>query len=103
MEQMEAVRVVLASDRKTSHLIPSWQECDVLDSIVAALKPLKEMTDVLSGEKGVTVSAVKPIIHCITTEVHVDKEGDSDLTEEMKERIKVDLELRYSLTLTLPF
>ena len=52
MEQMEAIRVVLASDRKSSHLIPSWQDCDVLDSITGALKPLKEMTDVLAGEKG---------------------------------------------------
>ena len=47
---MEAVRVVLASDRKTSHLIPTWQDCDVLESISAALRPLKEMTDALSGE-----------------------------------------------------
>ena len=62
MEQMEAIRVVLASDRKSAHLIPSWQDCDVLDSITGALKPLKEMTDVLAGEKGVTVSAVKPIV-----------------------------------------
>ena len=33
-EQMEAVRIVLASDRKALHLIPSWQNCDVLDSMV---------------------------------------------------------------------
>ena len=49
IEQMEVVRIVMASDRKTSHLIPTWQDCDVLDSISAALKPLKEMIDVLSG------------------------------------------------------
>ena len=96
IEQMEAIRVVLASDRKSAHLIPSWQDCDVLDSIVGALKPLKEMTDVLSGEKGVTVSAVKPIVHYITTEVLVAKDEDTGLTKEMKERMKVDLELRYS-------
>ena len=48
IEQMEAVRIVLASDRKSAHLIPSWQDC-VLDSIVGALKPLKEMTDVLAA------------------------------------------------------
>ena len=43
-----------------------------------------------------TVSAVKPIVHCITTEVLVAKEGDTDLTKEIKEWIKVDLEMRYS-------
>ena len=96
IEQMEVVRVVLARDRKTSHLIPTWQDCDVLDSISAALKPLKEMTDALSGEKCVTVSAVKPLLNYITTDILVEKEGDSELTKEMKERVKVDLEVRYS-------
>ena len=96
MEQMEALRVVLASDRKSSHLIPSWQDCDVLDSITGALKPLKEMTDVLAGEKGVTVSAVKPIVQHITTDILAEKPEDSTLTKEMKERMKVNLELRYS-------
>ena len=96
LEQMEAVRVVLASDRKSSHLIPTWQDCDVLDSISAALKPLKETTDALSGEKCVTVSAVKPLLNYITTDILVDKEGNSELTKEIKERVKVDLEIRYS-------
>ena len=50
MEQMEAIGIVLSADRQTSHLVPTWQDCDVLSSIVAALKPLKEMTDALSGE-----------------------------------------------------
>ena len=63
---------------------------------MGALKPLKEMTDVLAGEKGVTVSAVKPNVHYITTEVLVAKEENTGLTKEMKERMKVDLELRYS-------
>ena len=38
-----------------------------------------------------TVSTVKPIVQYIT-----EKYGDSALTKEMKERMKVDLELRYS-------
>jgi len=72
-EQMEAIRVVLAGDRKSAHFIPSWQDCDVLDSVTGALKPLKEMTDVLAGEKWVTVSAVKPVVQYITTKVLVAK------------------------------
>ena len=79
IEQMETIRVVLASDRKTSHLIPSWQDCDVLDSLSAALKPLKEMTDALSGERCVTVSAIKPLLSHLTSEVLVDKQGDTRL------------------------
>ena len=54
------------------------------------------MTDVLSGEKGETISAVNPIVHHITKEILVAKEDDTDLTKGMKEPMKVDLKLRYS-------
>ena len=96
IEQMEAVRIVLASDRQTSHLIPLWQDCDVLDSISTALKSLKEMTDALSGEKCVTVSAVLPLLKHITSKILVEKDDDTNLTKEIKQRIKADLELRYA-------
>ena len=44
----DAIRVVLCDDQSSSNLIPSWQDCDLLLSITAALKPLKVMTDVLN-------------------------------------------------------
>ena len=94
MEQMEAIRVVLCDDRSSSHLIPSWQDCDILLSITAALKPLKVMTDALSGESCVTISAVKPLLNHIINELK-EEEGETEMTREIKERIKVDLELRY--------
>jgi len=94
LEQMEAIRIVLCDDRNSSHLIPSWQDCDILHSIAAALKPLKVMTDALSGESCVTISAVKPILSHISDKLE-EEDGDTDMTREIKERIKVDLELRY--------
>ena len=42
------------------------------------------------------VSAVKPLLNYITTDILVEKEGGSELTKEMKERIKVDLVIRHS-------
>lgn len=50
-EQRQAVSVVLASDVKTSHLVLNWQDCDIIDSVIAALDPLGELTDILSAEK----------------------------------------------------
>ena len=94
MEQIEAIRIVLCDDRSSSHLIPSWQDCDILMSITSALKPLKIMTDALSGENCITISAVKPILNHISTELE-EADGDTDMAKEIKERIKVDLELRY--------
>ena len=50
LEQMKAIRIVLGGDRNLSHLIPTWQDCDVLQSVAAVLKSLNVMTDALSGK-----------------------------------------------------
>ena len=49
------------------------------------------MTDALSAEKCVTISAVKPLLNHLTEEVLVAEDDDSDLTKEMKKRIRDDL------------
>jgi len=58
--QRAAISVVLASDVRTSHLVLIWQDCSVIDSVIAALDPSGELTDSLSTEKHITISAVKP-------------------------------------------
>ena len=95
LEQMDAVRSVLSEDRASAHLSPSWQDRDVLQSIAAALKGLKSMTDALAAEECVTVSAVKPLLSYLTEEVLVAEDDDTSLTKEIKRRIKDDLEARY--------
>ena len=37
IEQQDAIRVVLGQDWKVSHLIPSWQDFDVLQSVLEAV------------------------------------------------------------------
>ena len=51
LEQEQAIRVVLASDRKVSHLTPTWQDIDVWKSINDALAPLADFTDIMSGKQ----------------------------------------------------
>ncbi|KAL3989107.1 hypothetical protein ACER0C_013425 [Sarotherodon galilaeus] len=51
LEQQKAIARVLSQDRGTRHLIPSWQDIDVLEAINKTLGPLVEFTDALSGEK----------------------------------------------------
>ena len=62
--------------------------------MLAVLTPLREMTDTLSGEKSVSISAVKPLLRHICDTVLLRK-GDSTLTTEMKQ-IRNDLTSRYS-------
>lgn len=94
-EQQEAIRIVLASDRKVSHLIPTWQDFDVDDSIIAAVGPLGELTDALSAEKNITILAVRPLLTRLCNEILVEKDTDSSLTAQMKWVVKVDFESRY--------
>ena len=49
--QQDAIRVVLGQDRETSHLLPTWQDLDVLQSILKAIEGFKDLTDLLPGEK----------------------------------------------------
>ncbi len=96
LEQEEAVRVVLSSDRKITHLIPTWQDLQVLESISKALSPVSELTDFLSGENHITVSSIIPILHNLKTKVLLPSEDDTTLTKDIKKAIVNDLQARYT-------
>ena len=87
LEQEACIRQVLTVDRKNAHLIPTWQDLDVLESMKAALGQLDDFTDMLSGEKKVTVSAIRPVLHILKTKVLKVCEDDTDLTETIKQRV----------------
>lgn len=82
LEQQEAI-VVLASDRKAAHLVPSWQDMDVLDSVAAVLCPLRDFTDLLSGE---TKVPILPLLTQIQDNILSHKETDSSLTTENQDK-----------------
>lgn len=69
------------------HLIPTWQDVDVLELVSKALGPLLEFTDAFSGEQLVTVSYLKPVWHCSTLAV---KSNDRNLTKKKKKSDTVD-------------
>ena len=60
---------------------------EVLESMEKALSPLMEFTDALSGEKYVTVSYVKPVLHLFNHEILKSQDDDSLLTRTIKEGI----------------
>ena len=98
LQQEEAIRVVLGADRKTTHLVPTWQDIDVLQSIDQALSPLSSLTDILSGEEYVTVSAVMPMMQLIDNKLLKETDDDTQITKDIKQRIKQDLRKRYTNT-----
>ena len=96
LEQEKSIRKVLSEDRKTSHLIPTWQDIDVLESIQAALGPLADFTDMLSAENFVTMSAILPVLHILRRHVLKEAENDTQLTKDIKVRILTYLDTKYS-------
>ncbi len=87
---------VLKADRKTKHLVPTWQDTDVLESISRTLGPLLEFTDALSGEDYVSVSYIKPVLHLFNNTVLAAADDDTELTKDMKRVILEYLNEKYS-------
>lgn len=96
LEQQQAVCAVLAEDRSSWHLMPKDTTITILEDLSQLLSPLHDFTDALASEKRVTMSALKPIMEHITTEILLDGDEDSDLTKQMKLAMRDDLKTRYS-------
>lgn len=92
---MQGIRQVLNADCKTSHLVQTWQDVDVLESLQKVLKPLANFTDILSGEKRVMLSALRPVLYILKNDVLAKSEGDSELTADIKRRILVYMKSKY--------
>ncbi|XP_060764691.1 E3 SUMO-protein ligase ZBED1-like [Neoarius graeffei] len=92
LEQHRAISQVLASDRKARHLIPTWQDTDILEAINKALQPLTEFTDALSSEKYVSISFVKPVLHLFSSSILKASDDAPDLTNTIKTKILTYLE-----------
>uniref|UniRef100_A0A9J8CLF4 BED-type domain-containing protein n=1 Tax=Cyprinus carpio carpio TaxID=630221 RepID=A0A9J8CLF4_CYPCA len=95
IEQEKALSQVLRADKKTRHLVPTWQDMDVLESMNKALSPLKEFTDALSGELYPSVSYLKPILHLFNNQILKHQDGDTELTTTIKEGILKYLNEKY--------
>ena len=87
LEQKEDIRLVLSADRSTSSIVLTWQDLDVLQAIDSAISPLSALTDILSGEKYVTISAVLPMLHILKTDLLKEEDTDTPLTKDITHRI----------------
>lgn len=95
LEQQKAITQVLSEDKAARHLIPTWQDIDVLESVSKTLGPLLDFTDALSGEDYVSVSYVKPVLHLFNTSMLLMQEEDTDLTKSLKKEILCYINVKY--------
>ena len=95
LEQQRAICSVLADDRKYWHKMLTDQEFSCLENVASVLKPIYIFIDALSGEKHVTISAVRPLLSHITNSLLAASEQDTTLATQMKNTITSDLTGRY--------
>ncbi|KAL1277314.1 hypothetical protein QQF64_023987 [Cirrhinus molitorella] len=62
LEQGGAITKVLSADKKSRHLVPTWQDIEVLEAIQKALKPLQDFTDALSDDGSELCKSIKTCI-----------------------------------------
>ena len=66
-----------------------------MESVVSALKPISDLTDILSGEERVTASCLKPLLNHLYNEALAEKEGDTTLKSDIQQRIKEYMKRKY--------
>ena len=101
LQLKDEVRQVLVSDRKTSHLVPTWQDTSVLESFNSAMEPLAELTDIMSGSKYVTASCVNATLQRLENQILAVADAEDEqqpeglLSNQLRQNILNDLLPRY--------
>ena len=92
LEQEGALAKVLSGDKKTRHLILTWQDLEVLEAVQKVLKPLQDFTEV----RNTSLSYVKPVLHLFNESLLACEEGDSEPCKSIKTSIVEYLNSKYS-------
>ena len=66
-----------------------------METVLAVLKPIVEMTEVMEGEKRITISAVRPLLQKLLCKHLVESSTDSQLIKTLKKVVLTDLKNRY--------
>ncbi|XP_072043493.1 E3 SUMO-protein ligase ZBED1-like [Amphiura filiformis] len=95
LKARQSVTTVLQGNRDTAHLVPKWQDIDVLEALNKAITPLATFTDILSGDSYITISALKAVLHRLAKfELHP-ATTDEQLTIDIKQEILTKLQARF--------
>ena len=85
-ENMAYVKTILQDDRKCSHLVPSWQDVDCFAAIQTALSPVADLTDIMCGDKYVTISSMKSLLNILKSDLEEDPK-EPELVNDIRQTI----------------
>ena len=95
IQQQQPLCAALLELRKTD-LIPSDTEITSMEVFVEIMRPIVEITEVIGGEKRVTISAVRPLLHKLMNKHLALKPSDATLAKNIKSALLSDLRSRYA-------
>ena len=75
--------------------MPSDKEISTMEIFLEVLKPIVEITEAIGGEKLVTISTIKPLLHKLLSKHLTKKPSDDTLTKTLKSILFTDLNGHY--------
>jgi len=67
-----------------TELMPTDTEVSTMETFVEALKPIVDITEAIGGEKLVTISMIKPLLHILLSMHLIEKNTDTALAKQPK-------------------
>ena len=77
-------------------LMPSESEFSTMETFVAVMKSLVQITEAIGAQKWVTISAIRPLLHKLLNIEFQPASSDSSLKKSMKRVMHSNLEHRYT-------
>ena len=96
LEQQAAVCAAVI-ELKRMDLLLSGDDLKLVENVIEVLKPFKDITENVSGEKYTTVSLVKPLLHHLLTQSLKVKTEDPVSIQHMKAAMEENFRSRYNL------
>ena len=84
LEQQQPVCATLTEICRAD-LMPTDNEITVMETFVEIMRPITEITEVMGGEKRVTLSAVRLFLYKLLNKYLVVKSTDSNVSEEIRQ------------------
>ena len=81
-----------------TELMPNDVEIKTMETFLDVLKPIVEITEAIGGERLVTISTVRSLVHKLMSIHLVEKSSDSQLSKTLKHALLTDLKARYTAT-----
>ena len=100
VQRQQPLCAALLELRKTD-LMPSDAEIAAMVVFLEVMKPIVRITEVIGGEQRITLSALRPLLHMLLSQLLVENPSDAHLAKAVKKAVLTYMQGRYNDAETL--